>query len=95
MGSLYSTILGKGDVYFESIAMFVVFLLIARHVELKSRIESTALLDRSAKIIPQTAQRISGNSLQEVPVIELKKGDHHSTFTRRNLARRWSLTFKG
>jgi len=58
LGSLYSTIRGVGDVYFESIAMFVIFLLIARHIELKSRIKSTALLDRSAKIIPQTAKRI-------------------------------------
>jgi len=76
LGSLYSTIRGTGEVYFESIAMFVIFLLIARHVELRSRIASTALLDRSAKIIPQTANRISGEGLQEIPVIELAKGDH-------------------
>jgi len=75
LGSLYSTIRGEGDVYFESIAMFVLFLLIARHIELKSRIESTALLDRAAKIIPQTAKRIGEVGLEEIPVIELVEGD--------------------
>jgi Cu2+-exporting ATPase len=55
--------------------MFVVFLLIARHIELKSRITSTALLDRSAKIIPQTAKRMSHAGVEEIPVIELTEGD--------------------
>jgi Cu2+-exporting ATPase len=81
LGSLYSTIRGDGDVYFESIAMFVIFLLIARYIELQARISATALLDRSAKIIPQTAKLLRNTnnqqiSTREVPVIELKKGDH-------------------
>ncbi len=75
LGSLNSTIRGEGDVYFESIAMFVIFLLIAKHIELKSRIESTALLDRSAKIIPQTVKKITPEGLVDTPVIELYEGD--------------------
>ncbi len=79
LGSLYATIKGNGDVYFESIAMFVIFLLIARYIELRTRITATALLDRSAKIIPQTAtllQEIDGvQEYKEVPVIELQEGD--------------------
>jgi Cu2+-exporting ATPase len=75
LGSLYTTFRGEGEVYFESIAMFVIFLLIARHVELRSRITATALLDRSAKIIPQTVNLIDGQSIREVPAIELKQGD--------------------
>lgn len=74
-GSLYSTINNKEDVYFESIAMFVIFLLIARHIELKSRISATALLDRASKIIPQTTQLLHQEKLEEVPVIKLKSGD--------------------
>lgn len=74
-GSLYSTITGDGEVYFESIAMFVLFLLIGRYVELRSRITATALLDRSARIIPQSVNLIDGSTIKEVPAIELKKGD--------------------
>jgi len=85
-GSLYSTIRGEGDVYFESIAMFVLFLLVARYIELRARITATALLDRSAKIIPQTAKLIKKNEILEIPVIELKKGDRIQVFPGETLA---------
>ena len=75
LGSLYTTIIGVGEVYFESIAMFVIFLLIARYIELRARITATTLLDRSSKIIPKTAQLILQSGLKETPVIELVKGD--------------------
>ncbi|HIO91975.1 MAG TPA: heavy metal translocating P-type ATPase [Leucothrix mucor] len=76
LGSLYSTMKGTDEVYFESIAMFVIFLLIARYIELRSRITATTLLDRSAKIIPQTATLLADEDKPiETPVIELKKGD--------------------
>ncbi len=75
-GSLLSTIKQQDDVYFESIAMFVIFLLIARYIELRTRITATTLLDRSAKIIPQTAILIAkSGGVTEVPVIELTPGD--------------------
>lgn len=74
-GSLYNTIRGSGEVYFESIAMFVIFLLVARHIELRSRITATALLDRTAKIIPQTVTLFADNGYKEVAAIELKRGD--------------------
>jgi Cu2+-exporting ATPase len=73
--SFYNTLSGEGEVYFESIAMFVIFLLVARYIELRSRISATALLDRSSKIIPQMARLIEGENIRQVPVIELKKGD--------------------
>lgn len=75
LGSLYATIRGEGEVYFESIAMFVLFLLVARYVELRSRITATALLDRSAKIVPQTVSLIDGHDIKQVAAIELKTGD--------------------
>ncbi|MEE9327402.1 MAG: heavy metal translocating P-type ATPase [Cocleimonas sp.] len=75
LGSLYATIKERGDVYFESIAMFVIFLLIARYIELRSRITATALLDRSTKIIPQTTSLVFENEVRTVPVIELTIGD--------------------
>ncbi len=78
LGSLHSTVTGQGEVYYESIAMFVLLILIARFIELRARIDATALLDRTVKIIPATARRISNDShhsLEEVAVIELQVGD--------------------
>ena len=75
LGSLKSTITGRGEVYFESIVMFVVFLLIARHIELKARVDATDLLDQSARIIPNTAKRLVGDALEEVLAADLSPGD--------------------
>ena len=55
--------------------MFVLFLLIARHIELRSRISAIALLDRSAKIIPQSVMCFNQGKLVDTPVVELNIGD--------------------
>ncbi len=75
LGSLKSTLTGTGEVYFESIAMFVGFLLLARYVELKARAAATTLLDQSAKVIPATARRVNNGTAESVPVAELEPGD--------------------
>ncbi|MCK5810854.1 MAG: heavy metal translocating P-type ATPase [Cocleimonas sp.] len=75
LASLLSTITQQGEVYYESIAMFVLFLLIARYIELRARLNAATLLDRTSKIIPQSAQRITNKKQEEVPVIELQTGD--------------------
>ena len=75
LGSLLSTIRQVGEVYYESIAMFVLFLLIARYIELRARIQAAALLDRTAKIIPQSTQRIKNGIIESIAVIELQTGD--------------------
>lgn len=75
LGSFWSTWTQQGDVYFESIVMFVLFLLIARYTELRARITAAALLDHMAKVIPRTASRLDNGAYQEVPVVELQPGD--------------------
>lgn len=74
-GSVYSTVTGTGEVYYESIAMFVLFILIARYVELRARISATDLLDRTSKIIPASVTRIRDGEAENVAVIELQPGD--------------------
>lgn len=74
-GSFYATVTKGDEVYYESIVMFILFMLIARYIELKARIEATALLDRTAKIIPAQANRLGEEGLESVAVIELQVGD--------------------
>ena len=75
LGSLWATVTGRGEVYYESITMFVLFILLARHFELRGRIAATALLDRLARIVPAQARRIEDGVWREVSVLELKPGD--------------------
>lgn len=74
-GSFISTITQRGEVYFDSIAMFVFLLLLARFYELKGRLIAARSLDRMAMVIPAMARRLGDSGEEEVPVIELIPGD--------------------
>ncbi|MGB5518912.1 MAG: heavy metal translocating P-type ATPase [Gammaproteobacteria bacterium] len=75
-GSLYATITADGEVYFDSIAMFVFFLLLARRYELGGKLRAAHHLDRLARITPRTAERIDDDGKRhDTAVEELLPGD--------------------
>jgi len=77
-GSLYTTITGQGEVYYDSIAMFVFFLLLARRYELGGKLLATDHIERLARLVPRSAQRLAagdGERWDEVAVDELVPGD--------------------
>ena len=75
-GSLYTTISGHGEVYFDSIAMFIFFLLLARRYELGGKLRAANHLDRLARITPKTALRINEDGTRHnTAVEELLPGD--------------------
>ena len=74
-GSLWATIVGDVDVYFDSIGMFIFFVLLARVFELKGRMAAADALDRLMKVIPPTARRVEEGGDVEVPVVDLRPGD--------------------
>ena len=75
-GSFYTTITGHGEVYFDSIAMFIFFLLLARRYELGGKLMAADHLDRLARVIPGSALRIDSNGVrQDVAVEDLVPGD--------------------
>jgi P-type Cu2+ transporter len=75
--SVYSVALGTGEhVYFESVAMFVFFLLTSRYLELMARQRSSQAIDRLDRLIPALATRVAADgSDEQVPVAELAPGD--------------------
>ena len=76
VGSAVSTVLGHGDVYFDSIVMFVFFVLLARVWELRGRLNSANALDETLKIMPRTAMRIGPDGrAEQVSVLDLLPGD--------------------
>ncbi len=75
-GSLYATLGGHGEVYYDSIAMFVFFLLLARRYELGGKLRAANHLDRLARVTPKTAQRMDKDGKRHsTPVDELLPGD--------------------
>ncbi len=75
LGSLYSTWVQAGEVYYDSIAMFVFLVLLARRVELRGRIQAANALDRVGRILPRVALKIERAGEREVLITELAPGD--------------------
>lgn len=58
--SVWATIAGRGEVYFDSVAMFVFLLLGARYLEAGSRARAVAAIERLNHPLPATALRLNG-----------------------------------
>ena len=72
--SAYGTIAGHGEVYFESVSMFVFFLLTGRYFEQRARKKASELSSNLLKLIPKTATLIEGDDHTTVPAKKLQPG---------------------
>lgn len=59
-GSLIATWRGTGEVYFDSITMFIFLLLCSRYLELGARRKAASALDNLQHALPASAQRMPG-----------------------------------
>ena len=75
LASLVETITGGREIYFDSVGMFVFFLLGARYVELRVRHRAGDLVDALARLQPATAERLTDAGPELVGVHELAAGD--------------------
>ena len=77
--SLWATFTHSGEVYFDSITMFVFFLLTGRYLEMGVRRKSAAAVEALAKLIPAVAHRYQQypeqSSTEIVPVSQLAAND--------------------
>jgi Cu2+-exporting ATPase len=78
-GSLHATWSGRGEVYYDSVTMFVFFLLVSRYFELMARRHGADMAERLNQALPAMATRMvtdNGRETHEVvPVAQLKPGD--------------------
>ena len=78
--SVLNTWRHAGEVYFDSVTMFIFFLTVARYVEMVARHRCTRVSDSLSRLLPVTAHRIStleehGEIVTDVTVAALKAGD--------------------
>lgn len=75
--SVLATVLGRGDVYFDSVAMFVFFLLGGRYLEMLARQRAMRGVESLGHLMPSFARRLGvDRQLEErVPVSQLCAGD--------------------
>ncbi|MFZ4537700.1 heavy metal translocating P-type ATPase [Propionivibrio sp.] len=77
--SVWATLTASGEVYFDSVTMFVFFLLGGRFLEMTARQRAVSVTEALAKLLPALAARVAGypqdRSLEQVMAAELHPGD--------------------
>ena len=75
VASVWNALTGQGDVYFDSVTMFVFFLSLGRYVEMVARHRSGSVADALARLAPVTARRLRDGAVEDVQAAELEAGD--------------------
>ena len=65
ISSAIATVRGHGEIYFDSVVMFVFFLLVSRYFESMARQRSAESVERLAHALPMMANRLRGDGQQE------------------------------
>jgi P-type Cu2+ transporter len=74
--SLIEALRGGGHVYFDSVSMFVFFLLAGRYLEMRARHRAGDLTDALARLTPPFADRVRADgTLERIGIHELCVGD--------------------
>ena len=73
--SVWNALRGHGEVYFDSVTMFVFFLSLGRYVEMIARHRAGSVADALARLAPVSARRVRGSAVEDVKAIELQPGD--------------------
>jgi P-type Cu2+ transporter len=80
IASVIAVGIGRGEVYFDSITMFVFFLLLGRHLESRARRRAASELENATRSLPVTAIRLPGypelKDEEWVAASVLEVGDH-------------------
>ncbi len=79
VASVYSTFSGEGEVYYDSVTMFVFLLLTGRFLEMNARRKAGAAVEELVKLIPAATTRLPNwpaRDEEQVPVARLAVGDH-------------------
>jgi len=80
IGSAVSTFRGHGEVYYDSVTMFIFLLLASRYLEMVARRKAASALSRLRHGVPEMAQRLAAwpdlRDATTVPASALVAGDH-------------------
>lgn len=75
VGSAWATIHGGGEVYYDSVVMFVFFLLAARYFELTARKHAAEASEALVHMTPAMTTRLTHDGEELIPVAQLRPGD--------------------
>ncbi len=73
--SAVNTLRGTGQVYFDSVTMFLFLLLLGRYLEMIARHRATSTAEALARLMPQFARKLTAQGELELPLAALATGD--------------------
>ncbi|MFZ1386452.1 MAG: heavy metal translocating P-type ATPase [Thiolinea sp.] len=73
--SVWATLTGGGEVYFDSVTMFTFFLLTGRYLEMNARHKAGQVAEELVRLMPATATLLKDGVQEVVPVSQLVSGD--------------------
>ncbi|WP_116809298.1 heavy metal translocating P-type ATPase [Steroidobacter cummioxidans] len=74
--SVWNTFNGAGgEVYFDSVTMFIFFLTLGRFAQMSVRQHTAGVTDALARQLPSIAHRVGEHGVEDVPVTSLRVGD--------------------
>lgn len=73
--SVWHTLQGRGEIYYDSVCMFTFFLLASRYLEMTARHRAGQAAEALVKLLPATAIRLVEGETEAVPVSSLVPGD--------------------
>ena len=75
LASAWHTLIGHGEIYFETVGMFIFFLLISRFLEFLTRRRARLNEYRFARLLPEAVNRVDGDRLTLIPLPTVQNGD--------------------
>jgi Cu2+-exporting ATPase len=75
LASCYNFFRGAGEVWFDSVVMFIFFLSLGRHIEMILRHRNLQAGAALARLLPEWAERITGKGHETIPATDLVDGD--------------------
>lgn len=73
--STYHTILGQGEIYFDSVTMFIFFLSISRFLEFLTRRRAQLNEIQFARLLPEAVEKYNSKQLELHPLAAVQIGD--------------------
>jgi Cu2+-exporting ATPase len=75
LASCYNFFRGAGEVWFDSVVMFIFFLSLGRHIEMILRHRNLQAGAALARLLPEWAERIRDGERETIPASDLDEGD--------------------
>ncbi len=75
LSSVWATLSGTGQVYFDSVSMFIFFLLLGRFLEHRVRTKAIVSTQTQRQLLPHSVTKIDNNSTQDIPLHQVQVND--------------------